>query len=163
VILLLPAQNNSTMSAQKIAQRLEEIYRGEPWFGESLQAKLKTVTEETAYRQPVNNRHSIAEILSHMEFWHKSFIHQLKGDTTTSFTGTSPDNWPDVDTLKKRGWRKLQASFEETHHELVTLLNKVNGKPLSDELMTNLNGMVDHDVYHMGQIGIVKSLITSKG
>src|SRR5688572_23534021 len=129
-ILLLTHENTTTMSAQKIAQRLEEIYRGEPWFGESLQTKLKTVTEETAYRQPVNNKHSIAEILSHMEFWRKSFVHQLKGDTSATFTGTSPDNWPDVDALKKRGWKKLQTSFDETHNELVTLLNKVNGKAL---------------------------------
>jgi uncharacterized damage-inducible protein DinB len=147
------------MSAQKIAQRLEEIYRGEPWFGESLQTKLKTVTEETAYQQPVNNKHSISEILSHMEFWRKSFIAQLKGDDASSFSGQSPDNWPDVDALKKRGWKKQLTSFEETHNQLVSLLNKVNGKGLSAELTTNLNGMVDHDVYHMGQIGIVKSLV----
>jgi uncharacterized damage-inducible protein DinB len=147
------------MSAQKIAQRLEEIYRGEPWFGESLQTKLKTVTEETAYRQPVNNKHSIAEILSHMEFWRKSFIKQLKGEDASSFSGQSPDNWPDVGALKKQGWKKQVASFEETHNQLVSLLNKVNGKPLNDELVTNLSGMVDHDVYHMGQIGIVKSLV----
>ena len=147
------------MSAQEIAQRLEEIYRGEPWFGESLQTKLKTVTEETAYRQPVNNKHSIAEILSHMEFWHKSFIHQLKGDTSITFNGQNPDNWPDIDALRNRGWKQLQSSFEESHNELVTLLRKANGKPLGEELITNLNGLVDHDVYHMGQIGIVKSLV----
>ena len=154
------------MTAQDIANRLEEIYRGEPWFGESLQTKLKTVNNETAYRQVVFNKHSIAEILSHMEYWRKSFIHQLKGDTSVTFSGQSPENWPDVDALKKIGWKKQQASFEETHNALVNLLKKINarlpdgqGNSLSEELITNLNGLVDHDVYHMGQIGIVKSLI----
>jgi uncharacterized damage-inducible protein DinB len=144
------------MSAQTIAQRLEMIYQGEPWFGESLQTKLKNVTEEMAYRQPVNNKHSIAEILSHMEYWRKRFALEVQGKTPPEFS--EAENWSEVSDLKKRGWKKLQVSFEETHNELVNSLKKANGK-LSEELITNLSGMVDHDVYHLGQIGIVKSLV----
>jgi uncharacterized damage-inducible protein DinB len=146
------------MTTQEIAKRLVDIYEGEPWFGESLQAKLKNVSAEHAYMQLVHNKHSIAEILSHMEFWRKSFISQLKGDNAESFSGDSPDNWPSVENLKKRGWENQLSSFHDTQKLLVGLL-KSNTKPLSDDLINNLNGMVDHDVYHMGQIGIVKSLI----
>lgn len=145
------------MSAQTIAQRLDTIYKGEPWFGESLQTKLKNVSEESAFKQPVNNKHSIAEILSHMEYWRKRFALEVQGKTPAEFSET--ENWPDINALKKMGWRKLQASFEETHNELVTQLKKANGKSVSEELLINLNGMVDHDVYHLGQIGIVKSLV----
>jgi uncharacterized damage-inducible protein DinB len=145
------------MSTQTIAQRLEVIYQGEPWFGESLQTKLKNVSEESAFKQPVNNKHSIAEILSHMEYWRKRFALEVQGKTLPEFSES--ENWPDVTALKKQGWKKLQASFEETHKELVGLLEKSNGKKLSEELITNLNGMVDHDIYHLGQIGIVKSLV----
>ena len=145
------------MTAQEIANKLDTIYKGEPWFGESLQTKLKNVSEENAFKQPVNNRHSIAEILSHMEYWHKRFALEVQGKTPPEFSES--ENWPDVTTLKKQGWKKLQASFDETHQELVGLLKKSNGKKVSEELITNLNGMVDHDVYHLGQIGIVKSLV----
>ena len=144
------------MSAQTIAQRLDIIYNGEPWFGESLITKLKNVTETNAFKQPVNNKHSIAEILSHMEYWRKRFTLEVQGKTPPEFSEV--ENWPEVNTLKKLGWKKLQASFDETHIELVNALKKANGK-LSEELITNLNGMVDHDVYHLGQIGIVKSLV----
>jgi uncharacterized damage-inducible protein DinB len=144
------------MSAQPIAQRLDVIYQGEPWFGESLQTKLKNVSEENAFKQPVNNKHSIAEILSHMDYWHKRFAAELQGKTLPEFSES--ENWPEVGDLKRIGWKKLQTSFEETHQELVSALQKANSK-LSEELITNLNGMVDHDVYHLGQIGIVKSLV----
>jgi uncharacterized damage-inducible protein DinB len=144
------------MSAQTIAQRLEVIYQGEPWFGESLQTKLKTVSEENAFKQPVNNKHSIAEILSHMDYWHKRFALEVQGKTPAEFS--EAENWPAVGDLKKRGWKNLQASFDKAHHELIGSLQKANGK-LSADLITNLNGMVDHDVYHLGQIGIVKSLV----
>lgn len=105
----------------------------------------------------MNNKHSIAEILSHMEYWRKRFALEVQGKRPPEFSEI--ENWPDVSDLKKRGWKKLQASFEETHNELVGSLKKANGKPISDDLVANLNGMVDHDVYHLGQIGIVKSLV----
>lgn len=144
------------MTTQEIANRLDTIYKGEPWFGESFQTKLKNVSEESAFKQPVNNKHSIAEILGHLEYWHKRFALEVQGKTPPEFSEI--DNWPDVDSLKKQGWKKLQTSFEKTHHELVSQLN-ANGKKVSADLLTNLNGMVDHDVYHLGQIGIVKSLV----
>jgi uncharacterized damage-inducible protein DinB len=150
-------KTNITMSTQTIAQRLDTIYKGEPWFGESLQIKLKNISEENAFKQPVNNKHSIAEILSHMDYWHKRFALEVQGKALEEFSETG--NWPDVTTLKKLGWKKLQDSFGETQHELVSLLKKANGKSIPEELLSNLNGMVDHDVYHLGQIGIVKSLV----
>jgi uncharacterized damage-inducible protein DinB len=146
------------MKAQEIADRLTLICKGQPWFGESLQTKLETVTSETAYLQPLPGKHSIAEIVSHMEYWKKSFIHQLKEDASISFSGDSPDNWPDVKDLKKLGWKNQLNAFEEIHNQLVILLTKSNDK-LFDELITNLNGLVDHDIYHMGQIGLLKSLV----
>jgi uncharacterized damage-inducible protein DinB len=145
------------MSAQIIAQHLDNIYQGEPWFGESLQTKLKNVSEESAFKQPVNNKHSIAEILSHMEYWRKRFALEVQGKIPPEFSES--ENWPSIGDLKKLGWKKLQTSFDETHQELVGLLKKSNGKQLSEELIGNLNGLVDHDIYHLGQIGIVKSLV----
>ena len=149
------------MTTENIAKRLEEIYQGEPWFGESIQTKLKSITGDKAYYQPVNNKHSIAEILGHMEFWRKSFILQLKGEDSSAFNGDSPDNWPSVEELKKRGWKNQISSFEETHRMLVGLL-KSHNKTLNADLMNNLNGLVDHDIYHLGQIGMVKSLTNGK-
>lgn len=145
------------MSAQTIAKRLDTIYNGDPWFGESLQTKLKNVSEENAFKQPIHNKHSIAEILSHMEYWHKRFALEVQGKKPPAFS--EAENWPEVSDLKKRGWKKLLASSEETHKKLMGLLENSNGTKLSDELIANLNGMVDHDVYHLGQIGIVKSLV----
>ena len=161
-LILLTAQKQTIMSTQKIAQRLEDIYQGEPWFGESLQAKLNQVTEEGAYKQVVNNKHSIAEILSHMEFWRKSFIQQLKGEDASEYNGNNPGNWPAVEDLRKQGWKNQLASFDKTKQELVSLLKKANETMLSDDLMMNLNGLVDHDVYHTGQIGIVKSMVNAQ-
>ena len=145
------------MTTQNIAQRLENIYQGEPWFGESLQTKLESVSTEKAYAQPVNNRHSIAEILSHMEFWRKSFIEQLKGNDASAYSGDSPENWPSVENLKKLGWEKQKELFRETQQDLVKLLR--TSKSVNEDLINNLNGLVDHDIYHIGQIGIVKSLV----
>lgn len=149
------------MKAQEIADRLSEIFNGEPWFGEPLQSKLENVNAEMAYYQPAPGKHSIAEILSHMEYWRKSFVHELSGDKSISFSGDSPDNWPVLADLKKLGWEKQLKSFEATHQQLIKQLNALKDTPLPENLRVNLNGLVNHDIYHIGQIGFVKSMASS--
>jgi uncharacterized damage-inducible protein DinB len=143
--------------SSEFAHRLKEIYAGEPWFGESIQTKLKNVTAERAFQQPLKGEHSIAELLSHMEFWRKSFLYHLRGDKSIKFTNDHPQNWPSVDDLKAKGWELLCLSFTETHHALLNELE--NGPALTDDQILYLNGIIEHDIYHMGQIGIVKKLV----
>lgn len=147
------------MKTQEIANRLTEIYQGEPWFGESLQTKLENVSADMAYHQPAPDKHSIAEILSHMAYWRKSFIHELKGDTSVSFSGDSADNWRTLSDLKKQGWENQLKDFDETQTQLIHLLQNLTDKFIDEALLNNLTGLVNHDIYHIGQIGFVKSLV----
>lgn len=148
------------MTTQDIINRLNEIYQGEPWFGESLQTKLKSVTPEMAFVQPAGDRHSIAQLVSHMEFWRRSYVEQLKGNDTAAFTGTNKGNWPANNQLKEHGWPSIQQAFEKTHQALVTLL--AESKSVPAEMLTNLSGLTDHDIYHLGQIGYVKSYLSNR-
>ena len=140
----------------EFVRRLEEIYEGEPWFGESILTKLKDVSPEKAFQQPKSGEHCIAELLSHMEFWRRSILYKIMGDASTTFSTEHPDNWPDVESLKKKGWEKVQQGFRETHRALQQALVETS---LTDEQSANLSGTIEHDIYHLGQIGIVKKLV----
>ncbi len=140
-------------SFQELANRLDSIYRGEPWFGESIQMKLKDVTEPHAFQQPKPGRHSVAEILTHMQYWRTIFLNRIKGDKSV----TSGPDWPDVYTLKQAGWKDIRVSFEAAHEALIQALRSCDS---SDEsLVADLHGLVEHDIYHLGQIGIVKRIV----
>jgi uncharacterized damage-inducible protein DinB len=142
----------------EFAQRFEEIYAGEPWFGESIKTKLKNLTFEKAFQQPLSGEHSIAELLNHMEFWRRSILFHLRGDQSISFTADNPENWQNLEVLKSKGWNQLCSAFAETHHALVDVLNA--DPTLTEDQITYLNGIIEHDIYHLGQIGIVKKIVT---
>lgn len=138
-------------------KRLEEIYSGEPWFGESILAKLKDVTEASAFTQPKAGEHAIAELVAHMIFWRKAALQKLMGNDAAAYTMQHPDNWPTLAALKKNGWKKLTESLRETQEALLRELHK--NHPLTDDLAAQVNGTIEHDIYHLGQVAIVKKLI----
>jgi hypothetical protein len=143
--------------ASEFAKKLEEIYTGEPWFGESLLTKLGNITSERAFHQPLPGEHSIAELLSHMEFWRKSILYHLRDDKSINFTTDHPENWPTLEAIKTKGWEQLCASFKETHSALIHELNTL--PVLTEDQIAYLNGIIEHDIYHLGQIGIVKKMV----
>lgn len=141
----------------ELLENLNTIYNGEPWFGESLLTKVSNVTEAQAFQPAHPGEHTIAEIVSHMEFWRRSILAQLRGDSNGHFTGDNPENWPELDRLKKRGWAAVKKAFEETQSALVKELGAK--KSLPEELAGTIAGTLQHDVYHIGQIGLVKKLV----
>jgi hypothetical protein len=93
-----------------------------------------------------------------MEFWRKAALHKITGDTSIVFAGDHPDNWPSMEAMKKKGWSRIKAEFIETQTSLIKALNSHGSIP--DDTASALGGTLDHDVYHLGQIGYVKKLLT---
>ncbi len=145
--------------------RFNEIYNGSPWYGETVNAKLKNVSEENAFVQPLGNVHSVAEIVSHMTYWRQALISRLEGDKSFSPSVESDDNWRNVEKLKTAGWRKIIADFDHTQNKITSLLPKQLDKFLEEEYSKGstyeylIQGIIDHDIYHLGQVGLVKKLI----
>lgn len=146
-------------------ENFKEIYNGEPWLGESYAAKLSDVTEAEAFTQPVNNVHSIAELVAHVIYWRSPIIKKLKGEKDYVGKMDSPENWPTLDELKAKGWMKLLEEFDESQNQLVTLLRSAKPHFFMDEYKPGvtwerlIEGVVQHDIYHLGQLGLVKKMI----
>ena len=145
--------------------RFNEIYNGSPWYGETVDAKLKDVSDENAFVQPFGNAHSVGELVSHMIYWRKALISRLEGDQSFSPSVESDENWIHVDTLKKAGWKKIMDDFVQSQKKITSLLPKQTDNFLEEEYSKGgtfeylIQGIIDHDVYHLGQIGLVKKLI----
>ena len=137
---------------------LRTLLDGEPWFGESLSAKLAGVTPDMAFAKPLNREHSIAEIVGHMDFWRRAALARLRGERAESFTGSHPDNWPAPDRLRAKGWEAIRKDFDATQAELMEALG--NTRSLPPDVAEFLSGTLQHDVYHLGQIGYVKKLVS---
>jgi uncharacterized damage-inducible protein DinB len=152
-----------------ILKQLNELQNGKPWVGETFDKKLADITEQEAFLRPLPNIHSIAEILAHLTSWRKETNLKIKTGKG-SLTTDSYENWPDNSQLQSIGWDKLQEDYRKGLSELIVLLQSKDDKFL-DETYYDLDfkgtfpysfvveGMLHHDIYHLGQIGLIIKLI----
>jgi len=146
-------------------ENFKEIYGGDPWLGESFMKKLEDVIEAEAFKQPVKDVHSIAELVAHIIYWRSPIIRKLKGEKDYVGKMDSPENWPTLDELKAKGWKALLEEFEESQKQLIALLKGAKPHFFMEEYKPGVSwdqmieGVVQHDIYHLGQLALIKKMI----
>lgn len=147
---------------------LNLLYDSGAWFGDTMMEKLADVTEKEAFTQPKAGVHSIGELVSHIIYWRYTLIKKLKGEKEYLGSVESPDNWVPLETLKSKGWKKLLADLDVSQKEMVQQLSKVKAGYEDQEYKPGskmgyvTEGVIQHDIYHLGQIAIVKKMVTGR-
>lgn len=153
---------------QHYLTQLRNIYDGEPWYGESLMDKLEALTPEQAFTSLTPKMHSIAQIVAHMLVWRRVLAEHLKDNTDFRPEVDSAEDWNPSTKLKAKGWEKLLAELEANQAELCRLLETQSGKWLEKPFRDGhtyrflVEGVIQHDVYHIGQIGLLMALESQK-
>lgn len=149
--------------------QLKDIQSGLTWYDDNFDKKLEPITDEKAFERPIPQVHSVAELVSHIWVWGNDTIKKLNGQKS-NLTIESPENWKGNEELKKIGWKKLKSDLKKSQRELTDFLadktddylenNKYDGKY---SLKYMVEGIIHHDLYHLGQIGTtIKLLETSE-
>jgi uncharacterized damage-inducible protein DinB len=137
---------------------------GSPWIDETFEKKLGLVNEENAFRQPLPGVHSVAQLVSHLVEWQLSIFNIWQGGLRT-VTMESGLNWLDNSTLQPNGWAALKRRFEDTQERMMQFLSAQEDaflQKIDVEGHTNqfyLEGIIDHNMYHLGQIGLVLAML----
>lgn len=158
---------------QDIVDQLREVQEERIWIGESFAKKLALVDETAVFTRPLPGLHSIAEIISHLTTWRKETLLKIKTGKG-SLTDDSEENWLTNDILVKLGWNSILQNYRNSLLELITLLEKKEDSFLVEkyydpdfkgmyEYRFVLNGMLHHDIYHLGQLGIIIKFLNIKG
>jgi uncharacterized damage-inducible protein DinB len=149
-----------------IVDQLQREHAGEPWHGSPLRQILKGVTAATAAARPLPGGHSIWELVLHITAWKNETRRRLSGAAASD---PEEGDWPAVGETSDERWRQALAALERAHTELVSAVRQVPeaqlAKPTNDPRAAGgtgvsyyvlLHGIVQHDVYHAGQIAILK-------
>lgn len=150
----------------RYADHFREVYDGSPWYGDNIVTKLDNLTEDTAFTRPVQGMHSVAEVVAHMTYWRKSLISRLQKDSSFQASADSADNWQDLARLKAQGWDSVRGALIATQEQLVRLLSQRTDTILDQEYSDGstydylIRGVLNHDVYHVGQIGLIRKFVT---
>lgn len=151
-----------------IAQ-IKDVQNGKLWIGENFTKKIGAISEEEAFVKPNPNMHSVAEIISHLNVWLQDAIIKIekgRGELLDS----DPANWKPVEVLKPLGWEVLKNDFELYQRKVIALVENKSDDFLD---MTYydidfkgdypyrflIEGVLHHNIYHLGQIGIILKLI----
>ncbi len=160
--------NENNMLVQRIRHLLNSGFHGGAWHGPSIMEAVKGLTpREASFKTPTV--HTIAELIYHITSWRIFTLKRLQGDSDYQ-----------IDTEKKN----FGQSAKVDQFELETLLMELSLS--QDELMRELNtkedeflrlmvpgseydyytlihGIIQHDLYHTGQIMILKKMANAKG
>lgn len=137
------------------------------WYGGATPLGcLRGVSAERAVWKPSPDRHSIWEFTLHLAYWKYAVRRNLEGSPIGGFA-RSPANWPRVPEVPdERSWKEDRALLRSEQERLVAAVRAIDPKRLDDEaagggayrLVDLLFGIVMHDVYHVGQIQLLKRL-----
>lgn len=154
----------SRVLIKNIIRQLREIETGSLWFDQCLKDKIDTLSDTEAFTRPIPSVHSVAEHISHILEWRKECLLRFQGQRTELMH--SPDDWKDNVELKKVGWANLKNYLYESTVTLINVLQDKDDTYLETVFLdTNYNfhylieGIIQHDLYHLGQIGITIKLL----
>ena len=132
------------------------------WHGPSLRKLLRGVGVDHAIRKPIPGAHSIWEVVLHVTAWDEICTRRLRGELILATTG-SPEDWPAVQETTEARWQedvtllfRAQSELARTVEGLpeARLEDKAPGWPWTNHLM--IHGTLHHDLYHAGQIALLK-------
>lgn len=154
----------SRVLINNIIRQLNEIQEGSLWFDQNFKEKLESVSDSDAFIRPIPQLHSVAEHVSHMLEWRKECILRYHGLKTELMN--SPADWKDNAALSKIGWANLKNGLYQSRYELIKLLQNQDDTYLETKFLDTdydfhylIEGIIQHDLYHLGQIGITIKLL----
>jgi hypothetical protein len=102
----------------------------------------------------------------HIFIWRVDGIKKLNG-LKSELTMQSPLNWRNNNELEKIGWEKLKFDLYNSQDQLIGLIENKADSYLENEYIAGhsykhlIEGLIHHDIYHLGQIGITIKLLKS--
>jgi uncharacterized damage-inducible protein DinB len=149
----------------RIVDQLRRAWEGEAWHGPSVREALAGITAEHAAARPISDAHSIWEIALHIGAWEDIVRRRLSGEAVNA---TPEMDWPPVTATDDDAWAGAQAELERIHRGLVDAIaafdaSKLDHKPAGGSTAYVLmHGAIQHDLYHSGQIVILRKGAKSK-
>ena len=149
-----------------VIKNLENILHGQPWYGRAVIEILEEVKPSTVYEKPGGSDHSLIEILYHMITWSEFTLNRLNGDQDQDLSASEAMDWRVIDP-KIHSWKKGMAEFKRINKKIIAVLKTKNDeflKEIVDYRKYNfrflLNGMMQHHIYHLGQVAYINKLLS---
>lgn len=150
----------------RILDQMDRAFSGDAWHGPSLLSLLDGVSAEDASKHSVHDAHSIWELVNHVAAWNAIVYHRLAGDASTV---TGEMDWPPVWEASEVEWKRSLEHLGDCRARLRQAVEKLHESELDEKWGAKeesryvlLHGLIQHDLYHAGQIAILRKAMARR-
>ena len=159
----------ATASGRAVAVLLvlvDEAFDRRSWHGTNLRGALRGLTPDQAVWRPGSGRHNIWELVAHAAYWKYAVRRRLRGEKRGSFTLPGSNFFPVPEAATAADWRANVALLNREHRTLRAAIAELADCDLTtpagrgqDTVGGLVRGVAAHDLYHAGQIQLIKRLM----
>jgi hypothetical protein len=148
--------------------QIDQSFDKKSWHGPNLRGSIRGLEAATVAWRPAKGRHCIWEIVVHAAYWKYAVRRRLLGEKRGSFPEKGSNWFPRPITLSEDAWQQDVHLLEECHRTMRRAIAALSAADLQrtrpGSKVKNLDlirGIAAHDVYHAGQIQVLKRLVAA--
>lgn len=149
----------------RISDQFKRAFMGEAWHGPSVIEVISDIDPGMAAAYPLQGVHNIWEIVLHMIAWIKFARLSIEGETMPQNLPPEKD-WPLVQETTQEAWEGVLKTLENEHRLLLDCVSKLKDSDLSNivpgrnySVYFLLHGIIQHNLYHAGQMSLLKTAL----
>jgi hypothetical protein len=150
---------------QELVAAVEEGFSRRSWHGTNLRGAIRGVSPEVAAWRPGPDRHNVWELVVHAAYWKYAVRRRLTGEKRGSFPLAGSNFFTRPVDGSAAELKRDVALLAHQHEQLIAAIRRVPasrwprrvpGSPFTYAAL--VRGIAAHDLYHAGQIQLLKRL-----
>jgi len=151
----------------RIVDQLQRTLEGGAWHGPAVLELLEGVTASQAHAHPIPGGHSIWELVLHLAGTYRLVLRRVQGDARNL---SREEDWPAVPEPTEADWREALDALRALNAEAQRVVAGFDASKLDEPLVTTppytawvqFIGLTQHDIYHAGQIALLKRALSPR-
>lgn len=147
-----------------LVRTLDQAFDARSWHGTNLRGAVRGLSAVEASWRPSPDRHSIWDLVLHCAYWKYVVHRRLVGGKRGGFPRAGSD-FPAPAGEDEAAWREDVELLTATHRSLRDAVVALREDELaefrggrSDDVFALISGAAAHDLYHAGQIQLLKRM-----
>lgn len=154
-------------NSKDLANRLREVILNGSWIANTNFLQQASTIDWKVARASLGSHNSIALLYFHVDYYIAGVLQVLKGGDLTisdkfSFDAPSIEN--------EKDWKALVKQLENNAENFAKAIENLSEEKLQESFvdpkygsyLRNIEGIIEHSYYHLGQVSLLKKFLTEK-
>jgi len=150
---------------EQLLEQYNQTMTGDAWYGDPVWRILDGIDARCAVASPFGG-HTIWQLVMHMLFWEDVATRRLTGPVSPDLAG----NFPEMPVLDEQSWQGTLDQFRASNERFRVALSLANPVRLDENtpggqrsFRYEIVGVIEHHIYHIGQISLLKKACLTQG